>query len=73
MERLLKRNLLPAPGSTDQMAQATSKEASSLKSTIKIWKKGVPEANPTLTPQDLRNPKGGVVENEPTPKKAKAT
>ena len=74
MERLLKRNLLPAPGSTDQMAQATSKEASSLKSTVKIWKKsGVPEANPTATPKDLMNPKGGVVESEPGPKKPKTT
>ena len=74
MERLLKRNLLPAPGSQSQMAQATSKEASSLNSTVKIWsKKGVPIADPTPTPKDLMNPKGGVVESEPTPKKPKTT
>ena len=72
MERLLKRNLLPAPGK-DQMDQATSKEASSLKSTVKIWKKGVPTPDPTPTPKDLMNPKGGVVESEPTPKKPKTT
>ena len=73
MERLLKRNLLPAPGGIDQMDQVTSKEASSLKSTVKIWKKGVLEANPTPTPKDLMNPRGAVVENEPIPKKAKKT
>ena len=55
------------------MSQATSKEANSLKSTIKIWKKGVPEANPTPTPKDLLNPKGSVVESEPIQKKHKTT
>ena len=72
MERLLKRNLLPAPGK-DQMAQATSKEASSLKSTVKIWKKGVPTPDTTPSPLSLTSPKGGVVESEPTPKKPKTT
>ena len=57
------------------MSQATSKEANSLKSTIKIWKTGVPVANPTPTPKDLLNPKGSVVESEATPpqKKPKTT
>ena len=75
MERLLKRNQLPAPG-TDQMTAATSKEASSLQSTTKTWKKGVLEANPTPTPKDLQDSKGGavVVESEGGPqKKAKKT
>ena len=71
-ERLLKHNQLPAPG-TDQMDPATSKEASSLKSTEKTWKKGVLEANPTPTPKDLRSPSGAVVESETTPKKVKKT
>ena len=73
MERLLKRNLLPAPG-TDQIKAASTKEASSLSSTTKVWKKGVPEANPTPTPKDLISPSGAVVvSEEPHQKKVKTT
>ena len=71
MERLLKRNQLPAQG-TDQMKAASTKEASSLQSTTKVWKKGVPEANATPTPKDLISPSGAVAESEEgPPKKAK--
>ena len=72
MERLLKRNQLAAPA-IGQMKEASTKEASSLQSTTKTWKKGVPLANPTPTPKDLLNPSGAVESDETPLKKVKKT